>query len=62
MEWTGRDGKIYFSNDKYGVCLKPVTFDLSMSDEFVTFLNLLFTGMVDDNNITEPMVPKYLLK
>lgn len=61
MEWTGRDGEVYFSSDKYGVCLKPVTFDLSMSDEFVSFLNALFSGTIDTNDITEQLTPKYLL-
>lgn len=60
MEWVGRDGDIYFSNDKYGVCLKPVTFDLTMSDEFVAFLNMIFNGKVD-MDVTEDIVPKYLL-
>lgn len=62
MEWTGRDGEIYYSDDKYGVCLKPVTFDLSMSEEFVAFLNLLLTGRMDNEDIRDDKVPKYLLK
>ena len=61
LEWTGRDGQVYISSDKYGVCLKPVTFDLSMSEEFVAFLNLLFNGNMD-RDITEDVTPKYLLR
>lgn len=61
LEWVGRDGESYFSTDKYGVCLKPVTFDLSMSDEFVQFLNFLFTGKLETNDITQTVTPKYLL-
>lgn len=48
--WYGRDGKKYTSYDKYGVCLKPVTFDLSMSDEFINFLEMLANGCIDKDN------------
>lgn len=41
LKWIGRDGETYISNDKYGVCLKPVTFDMRLSDEFYNFLKML---------------------
>ena len=41
LKWVGRDGDTYTSNDKYGVCLKPVTFDMRLSDEFYNFLKML---------------------
>lgn len=47
IHWTGRNGKVYISDDKFGVCLKPVTFDLSLSGEFVKFLGLLANGVID---------------
>lgn len=60
--WTGRDGEKYESHDKYGVCLKPVTFDLSMSGEFITFLNLLATGYIDKSNPYFNETPNLLLQ
>lgn len=56
--WTGRDGQKYECDDKYGICLKPVTFDLKMSDNFVSFLCLLFGGLECDP--TELKTPKFL--
>lgn len=61
QKWIGRDGKEYVSNDKYGVCLKPVTFDLSMSGEFIEFLNLLATGKIDRENPYFNETPRMLL-
>lgn len=60
LVWTGRDGGTYVSNDKYGVCLKPVTFDLSMSGEFITFLNTLFNEEIDWDNPLFGECPNYL--
>lgn len=61
QRWIGRDGKEYISNDKYGVCLKPVTFDLHMSGEFIEFLNLLATGVIDKENPYFNETPNILL-
>lgn len=58
--WTGRDGVKYISYDRYGVCLKPVTFDLSMSDEFVNFLQMLASGTIDYENQFFEDTPAYL--
>ena len=60
--WTGRDGKEYISEDKFGVCLKPVTFDLSMSGEFISFLQLLACGVIDKNNPYFNDTPQLLMK
>ena len=60
LVWTGRDGKEYVSHDQYGVCLKPVTFDLSMSGEFITFLNTLFNEEIDWDNPLFGECPNYL--
>lgn len=48
--WTDFEGKKYTSYDQYGICLKPTTFDLSMSDEFEKFLAMLATGTIDRND------------
>ena len=46
--WTDANGDTYVSTDKYGLCLKPTTFDLSMTDEFKLFVISLMTGKMDD--------------
>lgn len=56
--WMGRDGKVYVSHDKYGVCLKPVTFDLSLSDDFVAFLELIFGGILKTDGTTPSILVK----
>ena len=60
--WTDFEGNKYTSYDKYGVCLKPTTFDLSMSDEFVNFLTMLARGSIDRNNEFFTKNPSYLYK
>lgn len=47
-KWTDANGVTYVSADKYGLCLKPTTFDLSMTDEFKMFVATLVTGRMDD--------------
>ena len=49
--WTDAYGNTYISTDKYGLCLKPTTFDMSMADEFKAFIAALMTGEMDDENI-----------
>ena len=51
---------MYISDDRYGICLKPVTFDLSLSGEFVRFLNLLASGVIDRNDPYFDETPKIL--
>lgn len=58
--WTDRDGKTYFSKDKYGICLQPTTFDLSMSGEFVKFLHMIRYGKIDKNDEFFKDMPSYL--
>ena len=60
--WTDRDGLQYVSYDKYGTCLKPVEFDLSMSGEFVKFLQVLATGKIDKTDSFFNDMPSYLMK
>lgn len=48
--WTDKDGVKFVCDDKYGLCLKPTTFDLSMSSEFEKFLAMLATGRIDKND------------
>lgn len=49
-KWTDANGHTYISSDKYGICLKPTTFDLTMSNEFKLFIVTLMTGKKDDPN------------
>lgn len=42
-----RDGNKYLSRARYGICLQPTTFDLSIGDEFRKFLEALSTGEMD---------------
>lgn len=48
--WIDRDGNIWHSSDRYGICLAPTTFDLSMSKEFIKFLQVLQTGKIDKDD------------
>lgn len=59
--WRDRDNHPYKSSDKYGICLQPTTFDLSMSGEFRKFLQTLMTGKIDRNDEFFTDTPSYLL-
>ena len=39
--WIDCHGQKYISHDRYGIALKPTTFDLSMTEEFSTFVSTL---------------------
>lgn len=41
QKWYDRNGDLFISDDQYGVCLKPTSFDLSMSEDFDDFLDTL---------------------
>lgn len=45
--WTDKNGDKYVSEDKYGVCLKPTTFNLDRTPEFKSFLNMLYNERLD---------------
>lgn len=59
--WRDRDNHPYKSEDKFGICLQPTTFDLSMSSEFRKFLQTLTTGKIDRNDEFFTDTPSYLL-
>lgn len=60
--WTDRDGRKWRSNDKYGICLQPTTFDLTIGKEFAEFLAVLRTGAMDrSNEAIYNQTPSYLL-
>ena len=59
--WRDRDNHPYKSDAKFGICLQPTTFDLSMSSEFRKFLQTLMTGKIDRNDDFFTDVPSYLL-
>ena len=44
VKWIDRDGKGYVSNDKFGICITPTSFDMSMTDEFEVFCNVIQGG------------------
>lgn len=44
VKWIDRDGKGYISNDKFGICIVPTSFDMSMTDEFEAFCNVIQGG------------------
>lgn len=58
--WTDRDGHRHYSDDKFGICIQPTTFDLSMSSEFELFLKTLRAGKIDRNNDYFTKNPKCL--
>ncbi len=59
-EWRDRDNHPYKSKDKYGICIQPTTFDLSMSDEFIRFLQVLATGKINREDEFFSDMPSYL--
>lgn len=54
-EWVDRDGNHYMSTeyDKYGICIMPTSFKLTMSPEYKQFIADLENGeiMEDDENL-----------
>ena len=58
--WRDRDNHPYKSSDKYGICIQPTTFDLSMSTEFMKFLQTLATGRIDREDEFFIDTPSYL--
>lgn len=47
-KWIDRDGNEYFTDEKYGVCLLPTTFDLSLTNEYEKFLEMIESGEIED--------------
>lgn len=43
IQWTDYLGNTYISDEKYGCCLLPTTFDLSMSKQYSDFLDFIET-------------------
>ena len=60
-KWTDRNGDSYESNDRFGICLQPTTFDLSISNEFKRFLRTLNSGKIDSEDEFFTDIPSYLL-
>ena len=48
--WTDRDGVEYVCEHKYGIAVIPTTFDLSGSEEFAKFCEMLQTGTIDKSD------------
>ena len=47
--WTDDDGITYKSTDRFGVCLKPTTFNLSLGGDFEKFIQTLNKKVLDDD-------------
>ena len=47
--WIDEDGIEYTCTDRFGVCLKPTTFDLSLGGEFEKFIEALDKTILDDD-------------
>lgn len=47
MVWTDHFGKSYKGYDKYGISLKPTSFDMSLSSEFESFLSVLMGHQIN---------------
>jgi hypothetical protein len=61
LVWTGRDGGQYVSHDDYGICLKPITFDMSLGDDFIKFLRVLYNEKLAVEDETEVKIPDFLM-
>ena len=51
--WIDEYGNQWHSEDRFGICIMPVTFDLSLSEEYEEFLAVLAGGEDDDLAIPE---------
>lgn len=51
--WTDYQGHTYIAEERFGLCLQPTTFDLSMSKEFEMFLKTISRDqLIDDDFFT----------
>lgn len=55
MDWVGVGGYKYHSVSRYGVCMKPTTFSMSIIPEFKAFLAYI-NGIADEEYIDENAV------
>ena len=60
-DWVDMNGNVYHSKDKYGLCLMPTSFDMSVTDEYEAFYSFIQTGF-SDTNYFEPITHLYLEK
>lgn len=51
------NGNLYYTEERYGVALVPITFDMSITDDFVHFLSLLL-GDTDNTDEFFTDIPK----
>lgn len=59
--WPGRDGKIYVSHDKFGACLKPVTFDMKVTEEYERFFNMIQNGYNSNHEFLDDVYDEFAL-
>ena len=55
------DGKQLELTDQYGIALVPTTFDMSISEEFEKFLDVIGYGRIDTDDNFFSSIP-YILK
>lgn len=48
--WTDRLGDSYESHDKYGICICPTSFDMSMTPEFTEFVSMIQGNVTKRSN------------
>lgn len=59
IKWRGEGGEVYISHDKYAVCMKPTTFNMSLSGQFRAFLDYIKGADVDDTYIDDNKIMLY---
>lgn len=47
VDWTDEQGRVYHSKQKFGCCILPTSFDLSMDEDFAELAELIQTGQTE---------------
>ena len=53
IKWKGEGGNTYTSHDRFAVCMKPTTFNMSLSGQFKAFLDYINGAGVDETYIDD---------
>lgn len=62
IKWVDRDGKEYTSTDKYGTCLKPIGFTLTIAPEYQKLIELLQSTMWNNADCADETDPIFIKK
>lgn len=57
--WQDMNGEYYVSDDRYGICLMPTSFDMSFTDEYEAFFSFIQNG-TNDHNYFESLTSLYV--